>query len=99
MRSGYVAREKDDQETIRRGRSAAIAGLVVQLLLAASTAAAAAWSGQPALSAATWHMLGGVPIWVVLVVFYGQRALERRESLAADKLATGDTASAMISRR
>jgi membrane protease subunit HflK len=96
MRSGYVAREKDDQETIRRGRSAAIAGLVVQLLLAASTAAAAAWSGQPALSAATWHMLGGVPIWVVLVVFYGQRALERRESLAADKLATGDTASAMI---
>lgn len=91
-----MAREKDDQETFRRGRSAAIAGLVVQLLLAASTAAAAAWSGQPALSAATWHMLGGVPIWTVLVVFYGQRALERRESLAADTLATGDTASAMI---
>jgi len=91
-----VAREKDDQETFRRGRSAAIAGLVVQLLLAASTAAAAAWSGQPALSAATWHMLGGVPIWMVLVVYYGQRALERRESLAADKLATGDSATAMI---
>jgi len=96
MRSGCVAREKDDQETFRRGRSAAIAGLVVQLVLAASTAAAAAWSGQPALSAATWHMLGGVPIWIVLVVFYGQRALERRESLAADKLASGDSATAMI---
>jgi len=91
-----VAREQDDQETFRRGRSAAIGGLVVQLVLAAATALVASWSGQPALTAASWHMLGGLPIWIVLIVFYGQRALERRESLAADKLAASDTATAMI---
>ncbi len=91
-----MAREQDDQETFRRGRAAAIGGLVVQLVLAGATALTASWSGQAALTAAAWHMLGGLPIWIVLVVFYGQRAIERRESLAADKLATGDAATAMI---
>lgn len=87
---------KDDQGTFRRGRSAAIGGLAVQIVLAAATAAAAAWSGEDALAAATWHMLGGLPIWLVLVVFYGQREVERRERLASEKLASGDAASAML---
>ncbi len=86
----------DNQETFRRGRSAAIGGLVVQLVLVAAVAAAAAWSGQAALAAAAWHMIGGLPIWMILVVYYGQRDLERRESLAAEKIATGDAAAAMI---
>ena len=86
----------DNQETFRRGRSAAIGGLVVQLVLVAAVAATAAWGGQPALAAAAWHMIGGLPIWIILVVYYGQRDLERRESLAAEKLATSDAAAAMI---
>jgi membrane protease subunit HflK len=87
---------QDNQETFRRGRSAAIGGLVVQLVLAAAGAATAGWTGQAAVAAATWHMLGGLPIWVILVVYYGQRDLERRESLAAEKLATSDAASVLI---
>ena len=73
----------DTQGLYRRGRSAAVVGLLVQLLLAVATGAAAAWSRSDALVAATWHMLGGLPIWAVLAMLYGQREAERREEVSA----------------
>lgn len=83
---------QDDHLTFRRGRAIALGGLVVQLLLAVAAAALTSWSGSGVLSAAAWHMLGGIPIWIVLAIVYGQREIERCEELAAEKLAQGDSA-------
>jgi len=85
-------RLQTDQETSRRGRSVALGGLAVQCLLAAAMGAATAWTGGDSLAAAAWHMLGGIPIWIILAIFFGQRQLEQREELAAEKLARGDAA-------
>ena len=87
---------QDDQETARQGRTTAVVGLVVQLFLVIAMAVVAAWSGGEALEAAAWHMLGGLPIWLMLVVVFGQREAERRESLAAEKLTAEDAASAAL---
>ena len=88
------------QELYRRGRAAAFVGLVVQVLLVAAMAVVAAWSRSDALVAATWHMLGGLPIWAILAVVYAQRAIERREALAADKIAAdGDSAALLFGER
>jgi len=89
-------RVKDEQQAYGRGRAAAVVGLVVQGLLVVGMAVAAAWSGGDALVAATWHMAGGLPIWIILAVVYGQLEVERRETLAAEKLSAGDSASALL---
>ena len=85
-----------DQLTYRRGTTAATVGLVLQLALTVATALVGLWTQSPAIQAATWHMLGGVPIWIVLVLIYSQFESERRETLASEKLATQDAASAVL---
>ncbi len=82
----------NDREAYRQGRVTALVGLAIQLLLVAAMALAAAWTGSDALVAASWHMLGGVPIWAILAVVYGQREAEHREMLAAEKLSAGGSA-------
>lgn len=86
----------DDRETFRRGRSLAAGGLVIQLILVVATAATAAWTDTAAVIAAAWHMVGGLPLWILLVVYYGQREVEAREALASDQIAGGDAASALL---
>lgn len=82
----------NDREAYRQGRVTALVGLAIQLLLVAAMALAAAWTGSDALVAASWHMLGGVPIWAILAIVYGQREAEHREMLAAEKLSAGGSA-------
>lgn len=81
-------------ETYRQGRGIALAGLAIQAVLAAAMAAAASWSRSEALVAAAWHMLGGLPIWGILVVVFGQWEAEGREALAAERGAAADAAAA-----
>ena len=91
-----MAHLQDDQVTARQGRTTAVVGLIVQLFLVIAMAVVAAWGGGEALEAAAWHMLGGLPIWLILVIIFGQREAERRESLASEKLTAGDAASAAL---
>jgi len=86
----------DDSLVYRRGTTAAIAGLVIQIGLTLATALVGLWTQSPAIQAATWHMLGGLPIWIILALVYAQYDAERRESLAAEKLATQDAASSVL---
>ncbi|NBW95455.1 MAG: hypothetical protein EBR28_01665 [Planctomycetia bacterium] len=87
---------KGDQTTYRRGATAASVGLVLQLALTVATALVGLWTQSPAIQAATWHMLAGVPIWIILALVYTQFEAERRETLASEKLATQDAASAVL---
>lgn len=86
----------DDPLVYRRGTNAAIAGLVIQVGLTVATALVGLWTQSPAIQAATWHMLGGLPIWIILALVYAQYDAERRESLAAEKLAAQDAASSVL---
>ncbi len=91
-----VEQTTERQGAYRGGRATALAGLIIQLLLVAATAVTAAWSRSEAIAAATWHMLGGLPIWLILAIIYGQWETERRETLAAEQLAAGDAASTLL---
>jgi membrane protease subunit HflK len=86
----------DNQLLYRRGRTAAVVGLLIQLALTVATAVVGLWTRSPAIQAATWHMLGGLPIWVILSLIYGQYETERRETLASEKLAEQDAASSVL---
>lgn len=85
-----------DHQLYRRGWTAALVGLGIQVALALATGLVALWTGSPAIHAAAWHVLGGLPIWIVLSLVYHQLEVERRESLASEKLAHRDAASAVL---
>ena len=86
----------DDQLTYRKATTAAISGLVIQLLLTLGTGLVGVWADSDAIHAVTWHMLGGLPIWIILALIYQQHRAERAEALAAEKLSTQDAASAAL---
>jgi len=86
----------DDQLAYRRGTTAAITGLVIQLVLTVGTALVGLWTQSPAVQAAAWHMLGGLPIWVVLALVYSQYEAERRETLASERVASQDPAASVL---
>ena len=74
-----------DPRVYQRATTAALAGLTIQIALVLLMGLTALWSGSPAIYSAGWHMLGGLPIWIVLALLYhqhpclGQIALEARE--------------------
>ena len=80
----------------RRAITAAVAGLVIQLVLSLTVGLTALWGDSQAIYAAAWHMLGGIPIWIVLVLLYQQHESERLQRLAAEKLADSSRATAAI---
>ena len=85
-----------DPRVYQRATTAALAGLTIQIALVLLMGLTALWSGSPAIYSAGWHMLGGLPIWIVLALLYHQHETERAQRLAADKLSTDPTASAAI---
>ncbi len=85
-----------DQETFRRATNSAAAGLLVQVLLTIVMAILGLATVSPALYAATWHLLGGIIIWIILVLLFHQHRLERAESLESEQLARADAATAAL---
>lgn len=85
-----------DQQTYQRGLMACGLGLGIQLLLIVASALVQLWSGSPAVAAATWHLVGGLPIWIVLLLIYQQHRLERAEALEAEQLARSAAAASAI---
>ncbi len=77
---------ENDSLVFRRAQTAAFSGLAVQVLLAGAMGLVALWGDSQALYAAGWHMLGGLPIWIVLVLIYQHHESERVQRLAAEKL-------------
>lgn len=88
-----------DQQTYQRGVGAALGGLLVQLLLTAAAALMGLWSDSPAVHAAAWHLLGGLPLWLILLLIYQQHRLECAEALEAQQIAAEDRSSALFDER
>jgi modulator of FtsH protease HflK len=76
----------NDTLVFRRAMTAASTGLGVQVALSIATALTGLWADSQAVYAAAWHMLGGLPIWIVLLILYQQHERERTQRLAAAKL-------------
>ncbi len=85
-----------DQQTYRRAASAALIGLTIQLLLAILTGLTGLYAGSIAVHAITWHIVGGLPIWVALWLIYNQHRLERIEALETEQLAAEDAQAAAL---
>ncbi|MFM8703524.1 MAG: hypothetical protein ACKOHG_06585, partial [Planctomycetia bacterium] len=85
-----------DVLVFRRAITAAVAGLVIQVALCLAVGLTGLWGDSQAIYAAAWHMLGGLPIWIVLVLIYQQHESERVQRLAAEKLAESNQATAAI---
>jgi regulator of protease activity HflC (stomatin/prohibitin superfamily) len=86
----------NDALVYRRALTAAFSGLVIQIALLVATGLTALWGDSQALYAAAWHMLGGLPIWIVLALVYQQHESERAQRLAAEKLGEGGQSTAAI---
>ncbi len=78
--------EAHDQQTYRRGAGAAVVGLVVQIVLTIGTGVLAGYSGNLALGLETWHLMMGIPVWVILLMIYNQHRQERVEALEVERL-------------
>lgn len=87
---------RQDDTLYRRGTTAAVAGGVIQLVLAALVGGIGLWTASPAVHAACWHLLGGLPIWIILALLMKQHRIERAETLAAEKIARADARSAEL---
>ncbi len=85
-----------DQQSYRRAGNAALLGLCVQLLLSAVMAVVGLWAQSPALYAATWHFLGGLPLWVILFLIYKQHQIERAETLEVEQLSRSNAPTAAL---
>jgi regulator of protease activity HflC (stomatin/prohibitin superfamily) len=85
-----------DQQTYLRGRNAASIGLAAQFILAVVAAFLGLASGSFVVNAASLHLFGGLPIWIILILIYNQQRLERIESLEAEEIARQDQRAAAI---
>jgi regulator of protease activity HflC (stomatin/prohibitin superfamily) len=85
-----------DQQTYKRAANAALVGLITQLVLAGVAALLGLYAQAPAIHAVTWHLFGGVPIWLLLWLLYHQHQLERLEALEAEQLARTDEQAARL---
>jgi regulator of protease activity HflC (stomatin/prohibitin superfamily) len=85
-----------DQQTYKRAANAALIGLVTQLALAIVTALLGLYAQASAIHAVTWHLFGGLAIWVVLWLLYQQHRQERLEALEAEQLAQSDEEAARL---
>ncbi|MEM0913781.1 MAG: SPFH domain-containing protein [Planctomycetota bacterium] len=85
-----------DQRAYQRAASAALVGLAAQLLLSVVIGLAGLYAQSAAIHAATWHAIGGIPIWFVLWALFQAHGQERREALEAEQLAADDAQAAAL---
>jgi hypothetical protein len=85
-----------DPHSYRRATHAALFGLGVQLLLAVILGLTGLAAQAPVLYAASFHLFGGLPIWIILALLYHQHRLERAESLETEQLSRSQAQSAAL---
>jgi regulator of protease activity HflC (stomatin/prohibitin superfamily) len=85
-----------DQQTFNRAANTALIGLGVQTALALALGLLGLYAESAALIAMTWHLVGGIPLWLVLWVLFNQHRLERLEALESEQLAGDDAAAAAL---
>ncbi|WP_432798162.1 SPFH domain-containing protein [Poriferisphaera sp. WC338] len=86
----------NDQQTYKRAANAALFGLIAQVVLFLCVTMIGLAYESAAIMSAMWYILGGVPVWFILLVLFHQHKQERIESLEAEQLAEADAEAAAI---
>ena len=86
----------ESQRTFKRATVAALIGLFAQGLLTLVAALLGIYARSEAIYAATWYLLGGVPIWMALWLLFKQHQLECQEALEAEQIAESDAQAAAL---
>ena len=93
---------RQDEQTYRRAASAAVIGIVVQVLLTIAMLVTALWT-RKGLEGESWtfmamtvHFAAGLPIWIILWMVYYQHRLERLESFESERLSQTDEQAAAL---
>lgn len=84
------------EQMFKRATSASLAGLITQLILLIIIGVASMHATAPAMYAATWHLLGGLLIWIILWLLFNQYRIEAIEELEAQQLAASDAQAAAL---
>ena len=74
------------EKTYRRAELASMGGLLMQTLGVVLVLLLGAASRSPAVSFESWHWLGGIPVWILLWVFFYQKRVESVEHVELDEL-------------
>ncbi len=82
--------------TQKRGKNVAIAGTVGQLLLAGVVMTIWLWTNSLAAMTCTIFILCGLPLWLIAVLLFYCRQLERKEAIEFEQLAAQGAAAATI---
>ena len=82
--------------TQKRGKNVAIAGTVGQLLLAGVVMTIWLWTNSLAAMTCTVFILCGLPLWLIAVLLFYCRQLERKEAIEFEQLAAQGAAAATI---
>ena len=72
----------------RRGKNVASAGLVLQVAFTAAMLAIWLVTGSHAAMATVWLLTGGAALWLVVVLLFYTRQLERREAIELEEIAS-----------
>ncbi|MCC6475377.1 MAG: hypothetical protein IT514_16720, partial [Burkholderiales bacterium] len=83
-----------DPQAFRRAAACAAAGLGVQALVATVLGALALWTDAPAAYCVAWAACAGLAPWLMLLLLYQQRRIERLELMDVEKLGTASAAAA-----
>jgi len=74
--------------TQRRGKNVASVGLVLQVAFTGVMLAIWLLTGSHAAMATVWLLTGGVALWLVVVLLFYTRQLQRRETIELEELST-----------
>ena len=74
------------EKTYRRAELASLAGLLLQAVGTAVVLVLGLASDSGSVFAEGWHWLGGIPIWVLLLLVFHQKKMETQEQLELDEL-------------
>ena len=85
-----------NEQTYSRAITASLVGLGTQAALAIAMGLLGLYAHAPALHAAAWHLIGGLPIWIIIWALFNQHRLERQEARQAQALADDDAQAAAL---
>jgi modulator of FtsH protease HflK len=74
------------EKTYRRAELASLAGLLFQAVGTGFVFLLGLAGDAPSVGAGAWHWLGGIPIWVLLLLYFHQKKLEALEQMELEDL-------------
>ena len=87
---------KADFQSYAQATSRCLWGMLLQLLMGLALLIYSIYASDGATRTASWFVLIGVPVWLLLLIVFNQHRRERIESLEAEALSASDAAGSSV---